>query len=162
MTETKRSPEEPAATALRRRSFLASAALAATAPVAASTVAHASERSAPGRLPTPDRGPAERLLAVPLKNRRDDWLQEALQIAVAVEFSTIPPYLCAWWSINDRKSEVAQLIRRVVLDEMFHLGVVCNLLVAVGGRPDIHAAAPSTPARCRAECTPGSTSTSRD
>ncbi|MFD7677334.1 ferritin-like protein [Streptomyces sp. NPDC060187] len=145
MTETKRSPEEPAATALRRRSFLASAALAATAPVAASTAAHASERSAPGRLPTPERGPAERLLAVPLKNRRDDWLQEALQIAVAVEFSTIPPYLCAWWSINDRKSEVAQLIRRVVLDEMFHLGVVCNLLVAVGGRPDIHAAAPLYP-----------------
>lgn len=145
MAETRRTPEETVSTALGRRGFLASAALAATAPVAVSSVARASERSAPGRLPTPERGAAERLLAVPLKHRRDDWLQEALQIAVAVEFSTIPPYLCGWWSIGDRKSEAAQLIRRVVLDEMYHLGVVCNLLVAVGGRPDIKAAAPVYP-----------------
>ncbi|MEW2167858.1 ferritin-like protein [Streptomyces sp. NPDC007084] len=145
MTETRRTPEEPAGASLGRRGFLASAALAAAAPVAASSTAQASRRSAPGRLPAPERGPAERLLAVPLRHRRDDWLQSALRIAVQIEFATIPPYLCGWWSVQDRKSEAAQLIRRVVLDEMYHLGVVCNLLVAVGGRPAIRAAAPVYP-----------------
>lgn len=146
MTETNRTtPEEPSVASLGRRGFLASAALAAAAPVAASGTAHASERTAPARLRAPERGRAGRLLTVPMEHRGDDWLRSALQVAVGIEFSTIPPYLCGWWSIQDRKSEAAQLIRRIVLDEMYHLAVVCNLLVAVGGRPGIKAAAPVYP-----------------
>lgn len=157
MTETSGTPEEPAVGTLGRRGFLASAALAAAAPVATAGVSRAADRSTPARLPAPERGTAERLLAVPLKHRRDDWLQSALQVAVEIEFSTIPPYLCGWWSIGDRKSEAAQLIRRVVLDEMYHLGVVCNLLVAVGGRPRIRAAAPVYPGSLPGGVHPGLT-----
>ncbi|MGW3559292.1 ferritin-like domain-containing protein [Streptomyces sp. NPDC000963] len=145
MTETNRAPGGPEAAPLGRRGFLASAALAATAPVAASATAHASGRPAPGRPLVPGRGAVGRLLAVPLRNRRDDWLRSALQVAVGIELSTIPPYLCGWWSIKDRRSRAAQLVRRVLLDEMYHLGVVCNLLAAVGGRPALKSAAPVYP-----------------
>ncbi|MFG2307374.1 ferritin-like protein [Streptomyces sp. NPDC048566] len=107
--------------------------------------AAAAERPASGRSSAAGRGTVERLLAVPRRSRRDDWLRSALQVAVEIEFSTIPPYLCGWWSVRDRRSEAAQLIRRVVLDEMYHFGVVCNLLAAVGGRPRIRAAAPVYP-----------------
>ncbi|MGW1892229.1 ferritin-like domain-containing protein [Streptomyces sp. NPDC002004] len=62
-----------------------------------------------------------------------------------IEFSTIPPYLCGWWSIRDRKSDAARLIRRIISDEMYHLGIVCNLLVGLGGRPRIKASAPTYP-----------------
>ncbi|MCF3962390.1 ferritin-like protein [Streptomyces fuscigenes] len=82
-----------------------------------------------------------RLLAVPGLRRDVGWLREALQVAVQLELATIPPYLCGWWSVKDRGGEAARLIRRVVGDEMYHLGVVCNLLVAVGGQPRIKQAA---------------------
>ncbi|MGD3112563.1 ferritin-like domain-containing protein [Streptomyces sp. YGL11-2] len=74
-----------------------------------------------------------------------DWIRSALQVAVQLELSTIPAYLCGWWSVKDRGGEVARLIRRIVLDEMYHLGLVSNLLVAVGGRPRIRDAAPTYP-----------------
>ncbi len=48
-------------------------------------------------------------------------------------------------AVKDRRSEAARLIRRIIGDEMYHLGVVCNLLVAVGGRPRIKRAAPTYP-----------------
>ncbi|CAM5409963.1 hypothetical protein STENM327S_02004 [Streptomyces tendae] len=47
--------------------------------------------------------------------------------------------------MGDRTSHVARLIRRIIGDEMFHMGVVCNLLVAVGGRPRVTDAAPAYP-----------------
>ncbi|MEU3344926.1 ferritin-like protein [Streptomyces sp. NPDC006700] len=62
-----------------------------------------------------------------------------------IEFSTIPPYLCGWWSVKNRKSDAARLIRRIISDEMYHLGIVCNLLVGVGGRPRIRESAPVYP-----------------
>ncbi|MET7287103.1 ferritin-like protein [Streptomyces sp. NPDC005573] len=74
-----------------------------------------------------------------------DWLRSALQTAVEIEFSTIPPYLCGWWSIKNRKCDAARLIRRIVSDEMYHLGIVCNLLVGLGGRPRIRETAPVYP-----------------
>ncbi|OIK28503.1 hypothetical protein VT52_006890 [Streptomyces malaysiense] len=86
-----------------------------------------------------------RLVAVPEKHRGVDWLRSALQAAVEIEFSTIPPYLCGWWSIRNRKCDAARLIRRIVSDEMYHLGIVCNLLVGLGGRPRIKGSAPVYP-----------------
>lgn len=62
-----------------------------------------------------------------------------------IEFSTIPPYLCGWWSVKDRKCTAARLIRRIVFDEMYHLGIVCNLLVGLGGQPSIKKSAPVYP-----------------
>lgn len=138
--------QRPAEAAFKRRSFLATTAVAAGAPAIA---AAAPASAAPG----PHSGPSEpappgsvaRLLAVPEVGRDIDWLRSALQVAVELELSTIPPYLCGWWSIGDRGSHAARLIRRIIDDEMYHLGVVCNLLVAVGGQPRIRAVAPSYP-----------------
>jgi rubrerythrin len=129
----------------KRRTFLATAAVAA----GASATATAAPASAAG----PHNGPADpspldavaRLLAMPEADRGIDWLRSALQVAVELELSTIPPYLCGWWSIGDRGADAARLIRRIIDDEMYHMGVVCNLLVAVGGKPRIRAAAPTYP-----------------
>ncbi len=73
----------------------------------------------------------------PLK-RRERWLRHALQLAIEVEFFTIPPYLTAMWSIKNGLSEkVYVAILNVVRQEMSHMGVVCNVLTGLGGMPRI-------------------------
>ncbi|WP_336360296.1 ferritin-like domain-containing protein [Haladaptatus sp. ZSTT2] len=62
-------------------------------------------------------------------------LQEHLQWAIQVELSTIPTYLYAMYSIDDRGSDPYILIRSVVVEEMLHAALAANLLVAVGGTP---------------------------
>ena len=73
-----------------------------------------------------------------LGDARLAWLHDALDAAIKLEFSTIPPYLCALWSIEDQSSPVADSIRRIVQEEMLHMALACNMLVAVGGTPRIH------------------------
>ncbi len=60
-------------------------------------------------------------------------LQAALQLAMQLEFSTIPPYLCAEWSINDDPDDVADIVHEVVIQEMYHFAAAGNLLSAIGG-----------------------------
>jgi hypothetical protein len=65
-------------------------------------------------------------------------LQDALQTAMQLEFSTLPPYLCAEWSISgDDPDAVANLIRDIVIQEMFHFALAGNMLSAIGGTPKI-------------------------
>jgi hypothetical protein len=65
-------------------------------------------------------------------------LLQALQRAVELEHATIPPYLTALYSIKDGTNvEVASLIRSVVLEEMLHMALASNILIAIGGAPDI-------------------------
>jgi len=65
-----------------------------------------------------------------------DDLREHLQTAIEIEWSTIPPYLCARWSIAEgRNGPAAACIEDVVMEEMLHLTLACNLLNAVGGSP---------------------------
>jgi Ferritin-like len=59
-------------------------------------------------------------------------LQGSLLTAIQLEFSTIPPYLCAEWSIAD-PSNVSEMIHGVVLQEMLHFGLACNMYTATGG-----------------------------
>ena len=82
------------------------------------------------------------LLAVPAEQYDLAWLQESLQVAVELELSTIPPYLCGYWSCQDSSSTAAQIILSVVLQEMLHMGLAANrfgeiyngaLLVQVSG-----------------------------
>lgn len=62
----------------------------------------------------------------------------ALQEAIELEHATIPPYLCALYSIKSgTNTEVAGLIRSVVIEEMLHMALVSNLLVSIGGSPRI-------------------------
>ena len=71
------------------------------------------------------------------------WLQESLQAAVELEFATLPPYLSGAWSIKNRSAPANavayNLILSVALEEMLHMGLACNMLVAVGGTPAITA-----------------------
>ncbi len=67
-------------------------------------------------------------------------LYKHLQLAIEVEHFTIPPYLCALYSIKDdgRNRVAAELIQSVVMEEMLHMTLASNILLAVGGRPDLH------------------------
>jgi hypothetical protein len=64
-------------------------------------------------------------------------------MANGVELSTIPPYLYALYSMEDQTSEAALLIRSIVTEEMLHLALATNLLLAVGG--ELAFGASSTP-----------------
>jgi len=63
-------------------------------------------------------------------------LERHLQWAIQLELTTIPPYLCALYSIKDGHNLPAQaLIRGVVMEEMLHVTLAANLLNAIGGTP---------------------------
>lgn len=65
-------------------------------------------------------------------------LKHKLQTAIELEHSTIPPYLYALYSIkNGCNIEVASLIRSIVVQEMLHMSLDCNVLNAIGGQPKI-------------------------
>ena len=68
-------------------------------------------------------------------------LQAALQTAMQLEFSTIPPYLCGQWSINSDPGGVGDMIQGIVVQEMYHFALAGNMLTAIGGMPDIANAA---------------------
>src|SRR5229473_146281 len=65
------------------------------------------------------------------------WLRQSLQAAIELELATIPPYLCGLWSIKAQGGPAYDLIDSVVLEEMLHMGLVCNMLTAIGGTPQI-------------------------
>jgi hypothetical protein len=61
-------------------------------------------------------------------------LHDHLQIAIKIEHSTIPPYLCALYSIKDGTNrEAHDVIQTVVMEEMLHMSLAANLLIGVGG-----------------------------
>jgi hypothetical protein len=84
--------------------------------------------------------PILELMRQPLAQHDLSWLQRALQAAIELELATLPPYLCGQWAIQDQTSRPATLIKSIVLDEMGHLGLACNLLRATGAQPKILAA----------------------
>ena len=66
-------------------------------------------------------------------------LRNHLQTALELEHSTIPPYLCALYSIKDGSNTAAsQIIKSVVMEEMLHMTLVANLLNSIGGKPSIN------------------------
>lgn len=67
-------------------------------------------------------------------------LRAALQTAIQLEHATIPPYLCALYSLQaGRNREVAERIESVVMEEMLHMVQAANVLNAVGGTPQLTA-----------------------
>lgn len=77
-------------------------------------------------------------VAVPGSARIDtlDSLREHLQWAVELEHATLPPYLCALYSLDpERNPEATEVVGGVFVEEMLHLALAANLLNAVGGRP---------------------------
>lgn len=65
-----------------------------------------------------------------------DSLHEHLQWAIELEHATIPPYLCALYSLDPaRNPDAVELVSSVFVEEMIHLSLASNLLNAVGGEP---------------------------
>jgi hypothetical protein len=63
-------------------------------------------------------------------------LREHLQWAIELEHFTLPPYLCALYSIDAvRNPEASEVVASVFIEEMLHMTLAANLLNAVGGRP---------------------------
>jgi hypothetical protein len=58
-----------------------------------------------------------------------------LQAAVELEWSTIPPYLTAWYSLPPQSNgESAAILRSVFTEEMLHMILASNVLTALGGK----------------------------
>ena len=68
-----------------------------------------------------------------------------LQAALQLEFSTVPVYLSAAFSLTDENESIADLIARVAQEEMLHMAVVANLMNACSIPPDIKGSAPVYP-----------------
>jgi hypothetical protein len=65
-------------------------------------------------------------------------LRRHLQWAIELEHATIPPYMCALYSLDkDRNPEAVQVVGTVLAEEMLHLALAANLLNAVGGEPKL-------------------------
>ncbi|MEU4572575.1 ferritin-like domain-containing protein [Nonomuraea sp. NPDC023979] len=63
-------------------------------------------------------------------------LREHLQWAIELEHATLPPYLCALYSLDPEKNpEAVRVVGSVFAEEMLHLALAANLLNAVGGSP---------------------------
>ena len=66
-------------------------------------------------------------------------LYHYLQSAVELEHSTIPPYLTAMFSLKQGvNDQIANLIRQIVMQEMLHMTIASNILIAIGGHPKIN------------------------
>jgi hypothetical protein len=78
-----------------------------------------------------------RLRALPISSVQD--AMDRLQTAIDIEFSTLPAYLYAFFSIPEGKNQAAaQRIRTIQGQEMVHMCLACNILNALGGGPLIH------------------------
>lgn len=65
-------------------------------------------------------------------------LRRHLQWAIEVEHSTLPPYLCAIYTIKEgHNPEAAEILRSIFMEEMLHMTLAANLLNAVGGKPTL-------------------------
>jgi rubrerythrin len=68
-----------------------------------------------------------------------DDLHELVQNAIELEHATIPTYLAAYFSLKPGTNQpVAEILRSVVVEEMLHMAIACNLLIALGGYPVIN------------------------
>lgn len=64
-------------------------------------------------------------------------LREHLQWAIELEHFTLPPYLCALYSLDaGRNPEATEVLASVLVEEMLHMTLAANLLNAVGGLSD--------------------------
>ena len=62
-------------------------------------------------------------------------LRSHVALATKVELSTIPPYLYSMYSIEDQASAPARMMASIVVEEMLHVSLTTNLLLALGGQP---------------------------
>lgn len=100
-------------------------------------------KSLPSALPQPKwvRVLREDVRRLPAEARVKDitQLRRLLRRAILIEHTTIPPYLCALYSIKDSTNqESAGVIRSVIVEEMLHMILAANVLNAIGGEPSVN------------------------
>ncbi len=69
-------------------------------------------------------------------------LQSALQNAIELEHATIPPYLTAYYTLRGTTKGGAaarEILHSILVEEMLHMHLACNILNAIGGAPVINA-----------------------
>src|SRR3954447_17182034 len=73
-----------------------------------------------------------------------DDLEQYLQLAIKLEHFTLPLYLTAYWSLRTDPNKpdpnldlIATIFRTIAFEEMLHMGLVSNMVVAIGRRPKI-------------------------
>lgn len=70
-------------------------------------------------------------------------LRRYLQAAVEIEHLTIPVYLTGMYTIKPESRREGgnqyayEAVQSVVLEEMLHMSLAANLLIAVGGEPEV-------------------------
>lgn len=65
-------------------------------------------------------------------------VQKMLVSAFTLELATLPTYLTGAFSVKGgANQEALALVQSVALEEMLHLTLACNLLIAIGGKPEI-------------------------
>jgi Ferritin-like len=64
-------------------------------------------------------------------------LQRLLQKAIELEHATIPTYLYSLYSLGTSNTKIQSLVLSVVIEEMLHFALACNILNAIGGAPEI-------------------------
>ena len=62
------------------------------------------------------------LLNIPPEKHDINWLKQALQWAIQLELATIPPYLCAMWSIKAKTEYAYASIYEIVSRKWFIWG----------------------------------------
>lgn len=73
-----------------------------------------------------------------------ETIQEMLTNAFTLELATLPTYLTGIFSVMPgANTEAVSLVQSVAYEEMLHMTLACNLLIAVGGQPGILAAGKS-------------------
>lgn len=66
-------------------------------------------------------------------------LHTYLQHAIELEHATIPVYLTGLFSIKqDTNEQARKVMLSVVIEEMLHMSIACNVLNAIGGSPAIN------------------------
>lgn len=69
---------------------------------------------------------------------RPEELHGMVQKAIELEHATIPTYLCAYFTLKRGTNQpIAEIIRSVLIEEMLHMSIASNLLIALGGHPAI-------------------------
>jgi hypothetical protein len=84
-------------------------------------------------------------LAVKTNQRDLAWIKTALQSAIALEHSTLPLYLSSMFSLQVQNYTSYNLIRGIVMEEMVHMAIACNMLAILGGSPQIKSLDPGFP-----------------
>lgn len=67
--------------------------------------------------------------------RNVDWIKQSLQTALELEYSTLPLYLSAMFSLEVQNYTAYNTIRSVAMEEMVHMAIAANILSAIGGTP---------------------------